>query len=91
VGAEYVLGLAPRGTHEWHKFITPQELAHMGAAAGLALEQASGLWYNPLARVWGFTPDLAVNYAAAFSKPWAAAGAGAAAGGGGGRGPPGAP
>ncbi len=81
VGAEYVLGLAPRGTHDWSKFITPQELAAMGAAAGLQLRQLSGMWYNPLSRAWGFTPDASVNYIAAFvaPPPAPAAGAGEAA------------
>lgn len=68
VGAEYVLGLAPRGTHQWDKFITPQELALMGRDASLQLDHVSGMWYNPLTRVWSFTEDCAVNYIAKFSR-----------------------
>jgi polyprenyldihydroxybenzoate methyltransferase/3-demethylubiquinol 3-O-methyltransferase len=53
VGAEYLTGLVPKGTHDWTKFITPQELAMMSSDAGLELEQIAGMVLDPLAAVRG--------------------------------------
>ncbi|KIZ01919.1 hypothetical protein MNEG_6040 [Monoraphidium neglectum] len=66
VGAEYVTGLVPRGTHDWSKFITPQELALMASDAGLEVEQVAGMGLDPLRRGGRFvlTDDLGVNYIA---------------------------
>ncbi len=69
VAAEYLLGLLPRGTHEYARFIRPAELEHMLRRAGLVLQDISGLHYNPLshnARVGG-RPHI--NYLAAARKP----------------------
>ena len=69
VGAEYVARLLPRGTHQYRDFIRPSELAHWLRAAGLELEDVSGLRYDPLRnRAWvGGRPD--VNYLACARKP----------------------
>ncbi|WP_295642922.1 bifunctional 2-polyprenyl-6-hydroxyphenol methylase/3-demethylubiquinol 3-O-methyltransferase UbiG [uncultured Methylibium sp.] len=70
VGAEYVLRLLPRGTHQYEKFIRPSELASAGRAAGLDLVEMIGLTYNPITGVYQLSPgDLAVNYLAAFRRP----------------------
>ena len=68
VGAEYVLNLLPRGTHEYAKFIKPSELAAHCRAAGLDLQQTSGLQYNPLSRRYWLDADTSVNYAFATTK-----------------------
>ncbi len=62
VGAEYVLGWLPRGTHDWTKFIKPAELEHALAAAGLTVHHMTGVSYNPLSDQWRLSGDLAVNY-----------------------------
>jgi 2-polyprenyl-6-hydroxyphenyl methylase/3-demethylubiquinone-9 3-methyltransferase len=62
VGAEYVLRLLPRGTHDYAKFIKPSELASMCRTAGLEVEELIGMTYNPLTRVYALGPDTDVNY-----------------------------
>lgn len=62
VGAEYVLGLLPRGTHEYARFIRPSELARWCREAGLDAAATRGLGYNPLTRRYGLTTDTSVNY-----------------------------
>lgn len=62
VGAEYVLGWLPRGTHDWQKFVTPEELEEAIAANGLAVTAREGVSYNPLADRWSRSADLDVNY-----------------------------
>jgi 2-polyprenyl-6-hydroxyphenyl methylase/3-demethylubiquinone-9 3-methyltransferase len=69
VGAEYVLNLLPRGTHEYLKFIRPSELAGFCRAAGLEWQQSRGLDYNPLTRRYRLTADTGVNYLVATRKP----------------------
>jgi len=64
VGAEYVLGWLPRGTHDWHKFITPDELEAMVFNVGLKINQSTGVSFNPLINKWRKTGDMAVNYMA---------------------------
>lgn len=64
VGAEYVLRWLPRGTHDWHKFITPAELEAMTAKAGLDTLTSTGVSFNPLSDRWSLSGDLAVNYMA---------------------------
>jgi 2-polyprenyl-6-hydroxyphenyl methylase/3-demethylubiquinone-9 3-methyltransferase len=66
VGAEYLLRLLPVGTHDWHKFITPTELAQFGRTAGLRLADSAGLSPDPLGGGWRTSRDLAVNYLAEF-------------------------
>ncbi len=69
VGAEYVLNLLPRGTHEYEKFIKPSELAAFARAAGLDIAEVTGLTYNPLTRLFTLGADTGVNYMMALRKP----------------------
>lgn len=62
LGAEYVLGLLPRGTHEYARFIRPSELAQAARAAGLEVDELSGMSYQPLTRQFRLGPDARVNY-----------------------------
>lgn len=62
VGAEYVLRLLPRGTHEYAKLITPSELARWCRHAGLAHADLTGMTYNPLTKVYSLGRDVDVNY-----------------------------
>lgn len=69
VGAEYMLNLLPRGTHEYAKFIKPSELAAYCRSAGLNLQQTKGMEYNPLTRHYWLSADTSVNYMLATRKP----------------------
>ncbi len=71
LGAEYLLRLLPRGTHDWTKFLRPAEVAAFARRAGLDLTEMTGMTYNPLTRVYALAPDTSVNYVAAFRKPGA--------------------
>ncbi|AAZ96899.1 ubiquinone biosynthesis O-methyltransferase [Thiobacillus denitrificans ATCC 25259] len=62
VGAEYILKLLPRGTHDYAKFIKPAELARMAREAGLETEELTGMTYNPLTKVYRLEADTDVNY-----------------------------
>lgn len=68
VAAEYVLGLLPRGTHEYAKFIRPSELDRWARATGLALLDLRGLRYDPLRRRASLVDDVDINYLMAFQK-----------------------
>ncbi len=69
VGAEYVLGLLPKGTHEYARFIRPSELARWSRDAGLTLQGSRGMQYNPLTRRYWLSEDTSVNYLVACRKP----------------------
>ena len=71
IGAEYVLGWLPRGTHHWEKFITPEELDRYLAAAGLNPADITGVVYNPLTGTWARSRDTDVNYMLVADKPGA--------------------
>jgi 2-polyprenyl-6-hydroxyphenyl methylase/3-demethylubiquinone-9 3-methyltransferase len=62
VGAEYVLGLLPKGTHDYQRFIKPSELARWSRAAGLRADEFVGMTYNPLTRRYRLGRDCDVNY-----------------------------
>jgi 2-polyprenyl-6-hydroxyphenyl methylase / 3-demethylubiquinone-9 3-methyltransferase len=62
VGAEYVLNLLPKGTHDYSKFIKPSELAAWLRQSGLELQHQTGLTYNPLNKQYSLTVDTSVNY-----------------------------
>jgi 2-polyprenyl-6-hydroxyphenyl methylase/3-demethylubiquinone-9 3-methyltransferase len=66
VGAEYLLGLLPRQTHDYSKFIKPSELTSMARGLGFNLLDVQGMSYNPFTRSSGLTKDVSVNYLAAF-------------------------
>ncbi|MHB1124646.1 MAG: bifunctional 2-polyprenyl-6-hydroxyphenol methylase/3-demethylubiquinol 3-O-methyltransferase UbiG [Ramlibacter sp.] len=68
VGAEYVLNLLPRGTHEYLKFVRPSELAGYCRGAGLDLVHTRGMEYNPLTRRYWLSGDTSVNYLLATRK-----------------------
>ena len=69
VGAEYLLNLLPRGTHEYAKMIRPSELARYAREAGLELQQTRGMSYNPITRRYWLGEDASVNYLFAMKKP----------------------
>lgn len=72
VGAEYVLGWLPRGTHQWDRFVTTDELRLFAETAGLKEPQFEGITYTPLRDVWARNPDTDVNYLMSAKKPAAA-------------------
>src|SRR5262249_8096997 len=69
VGAEHLLRLLPRGTHHYAQFLKPSEIAAELRAAGLALDDLSGIAYNPFSRKAWLTGSVAVNYLACVTKP----------------------
>jgi 2-polyprenyl-6-hydroxyphenyl methylase / 3-demethylubiquinone-9 3-methyltransferase len=68
VGAEYVLRWLPVGTHQWERFVTPDELSRHLCAAGLSAPVLQGLVYSPLEDSWSLSADTDVNYFAAAAK-----------------------
>lgn len=68
LGAEYVLRLLPRGTHDYARFLRPAEIARFARGGGLAPLDITGLAYNPLAKVFRLTNDPSVNYFIAFRR-----------------------
>ncbi len=72
VGAEYLLNLVPRGTHEYARLLRPSELGRFCREAGLQLQQSRGLEYNPLTRRYRLSGDTSVNYMIATRRPGAA-------------------
>ena len=69
IGAEYILRWVPIGTHNWHQFVQPSELASGLRVNGVVIEDLRGMVYNPLDQEWVLSPDLAVNYLAFAAKP----------------------
>ncbi|WP_423599615.1 bifunctional 2-polyprenyl-6-hydroxyphenol methylase/3-demethylubiquinol 3-O-methyltransferase UbiG [Roseateles sp. MS654] len=69
VGAEYVLRMLPAGTHEYARFIRPSELAQMCRDAGLEVQSAKGLTFNPLTQRYALNSDTDVNYLLACRRP----------------------
>jgi 2-polyprenyl-6-hydroxyphenyl methylase / 3-demethylubiquinone-9 3-methyltransferase len=69
VGAEYLLGWVPRGTHTWSKFLKPSEVAGGLRRAGLVLEDLTGVSYSPVADKWSLGRDTSVNYLMVATKP----------------------
>ena len=68
IGAEYLLRLLPRGTHDYARFIKPSELAAFARRARLEPDDLIGMTYDPLARTYRLEPDTAVNYIATFRR-----------------------
>jgi 2-polyprenyl-6-hydroxyphenyl methylase/3-demethylubiquinone-9 3-methyltransferase len=62
VGAEYILKLLPRGTHDYSRFITPAELGRFCRRAGLSTQRVTGMTYNPFTKTYALGPDSSVNY-----------------------------
>jgi 2-polyprenyl-6-hydroxyphenyl methylase/3-demethylubiquinone-9 3-methyltransferase len=69
IGAEYLLRMLPKGTHDYDKFIKPAELAQFARSAGLDVDGLKGLSYNPLSKIYSLGLDTSVNYMAACSRP----------------------
>ena len=69
IGAEYLLRMLPRGTHDYGKFIRPSELERWARGAGLQLRELTGMTYNPLGAEYRLGDDVDVNYLAWFTKP----------------------
>jgi 2-polyprenyl-6-hydroxyphenyl methylase / 3-demethylubiquinone-9 3-methyltransferase len=69
VGAEYVLRMLPRGTHDYRKFIKPSELAQWARQAGFVMGELTGMTYNPFTRVYSLGRDVDVNYLLHLRKP----------------------
>jgi 2-polyprenyl-6-hydroxyphenyl methylase / 3-demethylubiquinone-9 3-methyltransferase len=69
VGAEYVLGLLPKGTHEYARFLKPSELAGFARDAGLTVQQFKGMEYNPVTRRYSLSGNTDVNYLVACRRP----------------------
>lgn len=68
VGAEYILRWLPRGTHDWHKFVTPDELTGSITRHGLAITHKQGVVYHPFTDSWRQSHDLSVNYMIAAER-----------------------
>lgn len=68
IGAEYLLRLLPKGTHDYRKFITPSELGRFVRDAGLEIIGIKGLSYNPLTQIYSLSDDTSVNYLIATRK-----------------------
>ncbi|MBL8517881.1 MAG: bifunctional 2-polyprenyl-6-hydroxyphenol methylase/3-demethylubiquinol 3-O-methyltransferase UbiG [Betaproteobacteria bacterium] len=69
IGAEYVLRLLPRGTHDYARFLTPAELSAMARQAGLDVDDLTGMTYNPFTQVYALGRDVDVNYLVGCRKP----------------------
>jgi 2-polyprenyl-6-hydroxyphenyl methylase/3-demethylubiquinone-9 3-methyltransferase len=69
IGAEYLLRLLPKGTHDYAKFLTPAELSQHIRNAGLTVDSLKGMGYNPLTKMYSLNRDTSVNYLIACSKP----------------------
>jgi len=68
IGAEYILRWLPIGTHEWNKFLTPEELTNFGQKNSLLVKKIDGMVFNPLSNKWKVSRDCAVNYIIKFKK-----------------------
>ncbi|WP_264045038.1 bifunctional 2-polyprenyl-6-hydroxyphenol methylase/3-demethylubiquinol 3-O-methyltransferase UbiG [Methylobacterium flocculans] len=69
VGAEYVLGWLPKGTHDWDKFVRPNELSEAVTAGGLTVTDTTGVVFNPLDGSWRASRDTGVNYMISAVRP----------------------
>jgi len=62
IGAEYVLNMWPRGTHDYAKFVKPSELSAWARQSDLTLVGTKGLGYNPITKIYSVSDDISVNY-----------------------------
>jgi 2-polyprenyl-6-hydroxyphenyl methylase/3-demethylubiquinone-9 3-methyltransferase len=69
IGAEYLLRMLPKGTHDYDKFITPSELSQFIRSAGLEVAGFKGMGYNPLTKIYSLNDDTSVNYLVAARRP----------------------
>ena len=68
LGAEYLLRMLPKGTHDYAKFITPAELSQFARNAGLTVDSLKGMSYNPITRIYSLNQDISVNYLIACTR-----------------------
>ncbi len=68
IGAEYILNMLPRGTHDYAKFVKPSELAQSCRSAGLNVTDLTGMSYNPLSKIYTLGRDTSVNYMVACRR-----------------------
>ena len=68
IGAEYIMRWLPIGTHEWDKFITPEELIKIQKKNNLKLDKLDGMKFNPITDEWKLSEDKSVNYITKFIK-----------------------
>lgn len=68
IGAEYILNLLPRGTHDWDKFIQPSEMDEWARHSGLTLKSIIGMTYNPFTKIYKLENDVSVNYLCFYQK-----------------------
>lgn len=68
IGAEYILGLLPKGTHDYSKFIRPSELTQWAKQASLQLKNLQGLSYKPFTNAFSLSDDVSINYMACYEK-----------------------
>jgi 2-polyprenyl-6-hydroxyphenyl methylase/3-demethylubiquinone-9 3-methyltransferase len=68
IGAEYVLRLLPKGTHDYRKFIKPAELSNFARQSGLTVDKLKGLSYNPILKTYSLNQDTSVNYMVACQR-----------------------
>ena len=69
IGAEYLLRMLPKGTHDYAKFITPAELSQFIRNAGMTVNALKGMGYNPLTQIYSLNQDTSVNYLVACTRP----------------------
>lgn len=69
IGAEYLLNMLPKGTHDYTKFLRPAELARFAREAGLEVEEIIGMSYNPLTKTYKLGNDTSVNYLMRTKRP----------------------
>jgi 2-polyprenyl-6-hydroxyphenyl methylase/3-demethylubiquinone-9 3-methyltransferase len=69
IGAEYMMKMLPRGTHDYARFIKPSELDQWARNAGLKLESLKGVSYNPFTSLFSLSSDVDVNYMARYTRP----------------------
>jgi 2-polyprenyl-6-hydroxyphenyl methylase/3-demethylubiquinone-9 3-methyltransferase len=69
IGAEYILNMLPKGTHDYAKFLRPAELARFAREAGLEVAEIVGMSYNPLTRTYSLGSDTSVNYLLRATRP----------------------
>ena len=68
IAAEFILGWLPPGTHDWNRFVRPDELIRHLSDAGLSVKRLQGVFFDPLGWKWGLSPDTDVNYMAVAEK-----------------------
>ena len=69
VGAEYVMKMLPRGTHDYARFIKPSELDHWARNANLELQDIKGISYNPFTSMFSQSQDVDINYMVHYTRP----------------------